>query len=147
KQTIRNSTLVSTSFVSSALIMHFGLTSSAFGLIPVTISALTGGFLSGYLISRTVYDRNSSRHFSWYIPLAGTITALVPVIFVVCAFNMHDEFPKHSFLNKLLGQYHDKISPLHEHQNSLGNHQEHILSHQKKVNYHEKKISFHPALP
>jgi hypothetical protein len=106
--------LVPISLISSALIMHLGLTSSAFGLISVIIAALAGGFLSGCLVSRIIRGKGSLLHPSWHIPLAGIMTALLAVIFFVCAMNMHDEFPRHSFLNKLFGHYHDNISPLHK---------------------------------
>ena len=111
---MRTGLLVTTSLSSSTLIMHFGLISSVFGLITIIIAALAGGFFSGFLVSRVVCNKKSPWQFSWQIPLAGGITALVPIIFIVCAFNMHDEFPDNSFCNKMLGQYHDKISPLHE---------------------------------
>ncbi|WP_339137490.1 MAG: hypothetical protein WGN25_05440 [Candidatus Electrothrix sp. GW3-4] len=112
--------LVSASLVSSALIMHIGVTSSSFGLIPVIIAALAGGFSSGCIVNNIIIlrDKNSPHHSSWHLPLAGTITASLPIVFIVCAFNLHDEFPSHSFLNKLLGQYHDQMSPLHKRPNA-----------------------------
>ncbi|MCW5202651.1 hypothetical protein VT98_10395 [Candidatus Electrothrix communis] len=114
KQILSIGLLFSVSLASSALIMHLGLTSSAFGLIPVIIAALAGGFLSGCMVNSIIGDKNSPHPISWHILLAGTITASLPVVFIVCTFNLHDEFPSHSFLNKLLGQYHDRISPLHK---------------------------------
>lgn len=74
--------LVPISLISSALIMHLGLTSSAFGLLSVIIAALAGGFLSGCLVSRIIRGKGSLLHPSWHIPLAGIMTALLAVIFL-----------------------------------------------------------------
>ncbi|MGB5685190.1 MAG: hypothetical protein WBM35_05230 [Candidatus Electrothrix sp.] len=106
--------LISTSLVNSALIMHIGVTSFTFDFILIIIAALAGGFFSGCMVSSIIRDKSSPPRTLWHIPLAGTITASLPVIFIVCTFNLHDEFPSHSFINKLLGQYHDRISPLHK---------------------------------
>jgi hypothetical protein len=106
--------LVSVSLVSSVLIMHIGATFFTFGLIPVIIAALAGGFFSGCIVNIFMRDKNSLHINTWHIPLVGTITASLPVIFIVCALNLHDELPNHSFVNKLLGQYHEKTSPLHD---------------------------------
>lgn len=105
--------LVLFSLTISTLIIHFGLTYSGFGLLPVIIAAQAGGFLSSCLISR-VYRKEPSSHASWHILLTGTVTAFFPILFIVCAMSLHDELPPDSFLNKLLERYDDKISPLHE---------------------------------
>jgi len=105
--------LVFVSLTVSALIIHFGLTYSGLGLLPVIIAAQVGGFLSSCLISR-IYRKESSAHASWHILLTGTITAFFPVLFIVCAMSLHDELPRDSCLNKLLERYDNKISPLHE---------------------------------
>jgi hypothetical protein len=114
QQLIKTGLLISTSLISSALILHFGLIASEIGLLPLIIAALAGGFLCGCLINRITEKKNRPYHTSWLGPLTGTIAALVPVIFIVCTVNLHNEFPNDSFFNKILGQYHDKISPLHK---------------------------------
>jgi hypothetical protein len=112
---VRISLLISTSLISSGLVLHFGLTASEIGFIPLIIAALTGGFLCGCIINRIIKgNRNTMHRASWLVPLAGTMTALVPVVFIVCTLSLHDEFPKNSFLNKTLSKYHDRISPLHK---------------------------------
>lgn len=105
--------LVLVSLTVSALIIHFGLTYSGFGLLPVIIAAQTGGFLSSCLISR-IYRKDASSHASWQMLLLGTMTAFFPVLFIVCAMSLHDELPHDSCLNKLLERYDNRISPLHE---------------------------------
>jgi hypothetical protein len=114
KRFLGYSLLVSASLVSSALIMHIGATSSTFGLIPVIIAALSGGFFSGCIVNSIIRDKNSSHLIPWHIPLIGAIMASLPVVFIVCTFSLHDEFPNHSFFKKLLGKYHEKTSPLHD---------------------------------
>ena len=106
--------LVSASLSSSTLIMHFGLMYSSFGLVFLIIAALAGGFFSSCLVSRIVCGKKSSLYSAWHIPLAGTMTAFLPVVFIVCGLNIYDAFPEDSWLNELLWEYHDRISPLHE---------------------------------
>ena len=113
KQAVYIALLMLVSFTVSALIMHFGLIFSRFGLFPVIIAALAGGFLSSYGVSR-ICVKNFSLHSSWHMLLTGTMTAFIPVIFIVCAMTLHDALPQDSCLNKLLERYDDKISPLHE---------------------------------
>ncbi len=111
---VRISLLISTSLISSVLILHFGLIAYEIGLFPLSIAALASGFLCGYLINRVTGNKSRPHRSSWLSPLAGTMTALVPVIFIVCTVGLHNEFPNDSFFNKILGQYHDRISPLHK---------------------------------
>lgn len=113
KQVIDIGLLVLTSLTTSTLIMHFGLISSRFSLPPIIIAALTGGFLSSCLVS-CFCRKEFSLHASWHMLLTGTMTAFIPILFIVCAMSLHDALPQDSCLNKLLERYDDKISPLHE---------------------------------
>lgn len=113
KEIVGAGLLVSASLSSSAMMMHFGLMSYRFDLIFLIIAALASGFFSGCFVSWIVCRNKSSWYSIWHIPLAGTMTALLPIIFIVCGMNIHDMLPEDSWWNELLGKYHDKISPLH----------------------------------
>ncbi|MCI5148437.1 MAG: hypothetical protein D3916_03410 [Candidatus Electrothrix sp. MAN1_4] len=106
--------LVLASLSSSAMIMHFGLMSSRLDLVFLIIAGLASGFITSCLVSLIVYRNTSSWHSAWHILLTGTMTALLPIIFIVLGLNVHDMFPEGSWLNELLSKYHDRISPLHE---------------------------------
>ncbi|XOF32159.1 MAG: hypothetical protein ACL93V_08850 [Candidatus Electrothrix sp. YB6] len=100
--------------LSSVAILHVGIMFSSIDLVPLIIAALAGGFFVGCFIRHIVRDRKAPYQASWYFPLAGAVSALLPMMFIVCTLSLHDEFPRHSFLNELFDRYHDRLSPLHK---------------------------------